>query len=91
MSVIKHVTLQKIVAHDFRYDPRIWRLTIHNSVQPGNTATFLLRTASVATKRLANRMRLAPALSNIQYSNSSHPHESDREGNFRGFLNKGSP
>ena len=22
MSVIKHVTLQKIVAHDFRYDPR---------------------------------------------------------------------
>ena len=23
MSIIKHVTLQKIVAHDFRYDPRI--------------------------------------------------------------------
>ena len=22
-SIIKHVTLQKIVAHDFRYDPRI--------------------------------------------------------------------
>ena len=22
MSIIKHVTLQKIVAHDFRYDPR---------------------------------------------------------------------
>ena len=22
MSLIKHVTLQKIVAHDFRYDPR---------------------------------------------------------------------
>ena len=21
MSIIKHVTLQKIVAHDFRYDP----------------------------------------------------------------------
>ena len=25
MSIIKHVTLQKIVAHDFRYDPRITR------------------------------------------------------------------
>ena len=24
MSIIKHVTLQKIVAHDFRYDPRIF-------------------------------------------------------------------
>ena len=23
MSVTKHVTLQKIVTHDFRYDPRI--------------------------------------------------------------------
>ena len=23
MSIIKYVTLQKIVAHDFRYDPRI--------------------------------------------------------------------
>ena len=23
MSIIKHVTLQTIVAHDFRYDPRI--------------------------------------------------------------------
>ena len=23
MSIVKHVTLQKIVAHDFRYDPRI--------------------------------------------------------------------
>ena len=25
MSIINHVTLQKIVAHDFRYDPRIYR------------------------------------------------------------------
>ena len=24
MSIIKHVTLQKIVAHDFRYDLRIY-------------------------------------------------------------------
>ena len=23
MSTIKHVTLQKIIAHDFQYDPRI--------------------------------------------------------------------
>ena len=25
MSIIKHVTLQKIVAHDFRYDPRTYQ------------------------------------------------------------------
>ena len=24
MSIIKNVTLQKIVAHDFRYDPRMY-------------------------------------------------------------------
>ena len=30
MSIIKHVTLQKIVAHDFRYDPHIrYTLTAH--------------------------------------------------------------
>jgi hypothetical protein len=29
LSIIKHVTLQKIVAHDFQYDPRInnWMCT----------------------------------------------------------------
>ena len=32
MSIIKHVTLQKIVAHDFRYGPRI--LVICVSVNP---------------------------------------------------------
>ena len=26
MSIIKHVTLQKIVAHDFRYDPCIFHV-----------------------------------------------------------------
>ena len=29
MSIIKHVTLQKIVAHDFRYDPRIFSIGRH--------------------------------------------------------------
>ena len=27
MSIIKNVTLQKIVAHDFRYDPRTFNTT----------------------------------------------------------------
>ena len=27
LSIIQHVTLQKTVAHDFRYDPRISRTT----------------------------------------------------------------
>ena len=30
MSIIKHVTLQKIVAHDFRYVPRIIRRYNYN-------------------------------------------------------------
>ena len=28
MSIIKHVTLQKIVARDFRYDPRTLQLIL---------------------------------------------------------------
>jgi len=35
LSIIKHVTLQKIVAHDFRHDPRICA-TIR---QPSKAAT----------------------------------------------------
>ena len=30
LSIIKHVTLQKIVAHDFRYDPRIYVVFMQN-------------------------------------------------------------
>ena len=33
MSIIKHVNLQKIVAHDFRYDPRRSHTTTHHSRQ----------------------------------------------------------
>ena len=29
MSIIQHATLQKIVAHDIRYDPRTCNLTVH--------------------------------------------------------------
>lgn len=64
------------------------RLTRRNSVQPRNSATFMLLTASVTTTRLANRMCLAQGFSKIEYSNNVHPHGSEREGNFRGFLNK---
>jgi len=30
LSIIKHVTLQKIVAHDFRYDPRM--IHVHEGI-----------------------------------------------------------
>ena len=41
MSIIKHVTLQKIVAHDFRYDLRIYiYIYINNSVKV-TTATSI--------------------------------------------------
>jgi hypothetical protein len=36
LSRIQHVTLQKIVAHDFRYDPCIWLLLMYK------TTTWLL-------------------------------------------------
>ena len=42
MSIIKHVTLQKIVAHDFRYDPRIFeevQCTRHRDIQSPSVAT----------------------------------------------------
>ena len=38
MSIIKHVTLQKIVAHDFRYDPRIYTGTLGNRPLHGLTS-----------------------------------------------------
>ena len=34
MSIIKQVTLQKTVAHDFRYDPRICNYTAHVTTEP---------------------------------------------------------
>ena len=36
MSIIKHVTLQKIVAHDFRYDLRIYIYIYISSKFKGN-------------------------------------------------------
>ena len=42
MSIIEHVTLQKIVAHDFRYDPRIkqkGRISI-KSLRPISSGTI---------------------------------------------------
>ena len=41
MSIIKQVTLQKIVAHDFRYDPRIYiYIYIYIYIQPQITKIF---------------------------------------------------
>ena len=41
MSIIKYVALQKIVAHDFRYDPRTF---IRRVFRPGvNTAFFTVQ------------------------------------------------
>ena len=40
MSIIKHVTLQKIVAHDFRYGPRILTFANRESFKNG-IETFL--------------------------------------------------
>ena len=42
MSIIKHVTLQKIVAHDFRYDPRIKVINICTGFMCCDVWTVLL-------------------------------------------------
>ena len=39
MSIIKHVTLQKIVAHDFRYDPRSTTTTTTTTATTTTTTT----------------------------------------------------
>ena len=41
LSIIKHVTLQKIVAHDFRYDPRI-------SVKFDNESHFIKKASELS-------------------------------------------
>ena len=46
MTIIKHVTLQKIVAHDFRYDPRILRYFPHTATSELLRPTALHRTYS---------------------------------------------
>ena len=38
MSIIKHVTLQKIVAHDFPYDPRSSNMVIYLQADPSGGA-----------------------------------------------------
>ena len=52
MSIIKHVTLQKIVAHDFRYDPR---KNISRSQWPCG-----LRRESEAARLQGLRVRIPP-------------------------------
>ena len=67
MSIIKHITLQKIVAHDFRYDPRISQLTIKEIIRSHETEqswthftkyfpldTGLIWKESLCTKQLQN-------------------------------------
>ena len=48
MSIIKHVTLQKIVAHDFRYDPRIYSCTRGHSIRLSHTLSLSMCVSSVS-------------------------------------------
>ena len=46
MSIIKHVTLQKIVAHDFRYNPRnLDVMLVHTAYYTTDTEQKLTDTA----------------------------------------------
>ena len=66
MSIIKHVTLQKIVAHDFPYDPR----EILSSVHPKNRHKDFLSLISV----FANATAPIPA-THFTFNNFPHPPE----------------
>jgi hypothetical protein len=37
LSIIKHVTLQKFVAHDFQYDPRSCRIHLYGTIYTQNS------------------------------------------------------
>ena len=41
MSIMKHVTLQTIVAHDFRYDPRMYQAADVSNLLKFGTAPLL--------------------------------------------------
>ena len=56
LSIIKHVTLQKIVAHDFRYDSRITlrnqlpnTLQEHYSCKSRDQASYRSKTTNIMT------------------------------------------
>ena len=56
MSIIKHVTLQKIIAHDFRYDPRIYLEKHAIEIKVGT------RCADVYMQRNRSIMRTPPGV-----------------------------
>jgi hypothetical protein len=47
LSIIKHVTLQKIVAYDFRYDPRIQAIKSRRMRYVGHVACVERREGEV--------------------------------------------
>ena len=59
MSIIKHVTLQKIVAHDFRYDPRKY---IENHKINVSSISSLHINVSVDKVQLKKRLSVRRAL-----------------------------
>ena len=56
MSIIKHVTLQKIVAHDFRYDPRIYYKEIKVALKQNNKKCKKMETQIIQGRKYMNKM-----------------------------------
>jgi hypothetical protein len=51
LSIIKHVTLQKIVAHDFQYDPRINIIVTTTTITCDNNTLNYTRCEGVTPDR----------------------------------------
>jgi len=55
LSIIKHVSLQKIVAHDFRYDLRI--LPIHNGLSDHDVQCLHFKNLFIKKKKLSGKYK----------------------------------
>ena len=58
LSIIKHVTLQKIVAHDFRYDPRTYLVSgLGPSSSMTNSLQHFHKTGTISVLKSARQAR----------------------------------
>jgi len=84
LSIIKHVTLQKIVAHDFRYDPRSNEDHIARDVE-GKCGVSILSVAS--TDRVAGN-EWKGCYNTVQNAKAQATNPSEREASSQLILQK---
>ena len=72
MSIIKHVTLQKIVAHDFRYDPRNYETEENTNVcDPANAYLYPRQLNLLANLESGNAGKIPEEKSQVHGASNS--------------------